>query len=537
MTQHRPERRARTVAMVGLIFSILVSVFFLLLTSWSDSEALRALTRFTAVGNLIWFFLVLIYHQRVLVQDEAFESEQIRRERAAGVIGEAIFDVDDEELLLARRRLRWMYRWVLPAFTILIIGSLVAVGLAAWEWELNASVWRRDWPGVKHSGLLAWFVGGASFLSFLLSRYAVGMARHAEWRMLRAGASWLMGVTLAGLTLVVTLGILHFSPTSPVSERILAYVLRILLLVLAGEILLNFVLDFYRPRGVDDEPRPAFDSRLLGLFSEPGGIARSIAEAINYQFGFEVSSTWFYKLLQRSVVPLLGFGVAAMLAASCLVFVENNEEAVVERFGSRLPRVLGPGVHAKLPWPVDIAYKVASSKVHELKIGIEPPKDPNRPPRDDDSLILWTNQHSQEPHLEVLVATPRLESYVARAVLASQPAAGAPTTQPGEADAPIQAGEAVAVSMMRVAVSLQYQIRDAADWLTTYDKPEEMLKAIANREIIRYCASVDVNGLIGGQRSQIEKALWETIQKRTDEAKLGVEIVFLGRAEGGGLDP
>src|SRR5262249_29403785 len=119
MTQHRPERRARTVALIGLSFTILVSVALLLLTSYSDSEALRGLTRFALVGNIIWFFLILIYHQRVLVQEEAFETEQLRRERATGVLGEAIFDVEDEQLLLARRRLRWMYRFVLPVFTLL----------------------------------------------------------------------------------------------------------------------------------------------------------------------------------------------------------------------------------------------------------------------------------------------------------------------------------------------------------------------------------------------------------------------------------
>src|SRR5205814_4698108 len=57
---------------------------------------------------------------------------------------------------------------------------------------------------------------------------------------------------------------------------------------------------------------------------------------------------------------------------------------------------------------------------------------------------------------------------------------------------------------------------------------EEMLKAMANREINRYCASVDVNGLIGGQRPAIEAALYEAIQKRADDARLGIKIVFLG---------
>ena len=90
--------------------------------------------------------------------------------------------------------------------------------------------------------------------------------------MLRSGASWLMGITLGAVAVAATLAVLHYS-SAALPERVLAYVLRLLLLLLAVEITFNFVLDFYRPRGPDEEPRPAFDSRLFGLFAEPGGIA------------------------------------------------------------------------------------------------------------------------------------------------------------------------------------------------------------------------------------------------------------------------
>lgn len=528
MTEHRPERRARTVALVGLVFEVLLTAFFALLTAWSGSEATRALTLLSGIGVTIWFVLALVYHQRVLVQEEMFESEQLRKEREGG-LGGAIFEVDEEQLLLARRRLQWMYKWLVPVFSVIVIVELACAGFLYWSWSFRLSLWADEWRQVQNTGLLIWFIGGAAFLSFLLSRYAVGMARQREWQLLRAGASWLMGITLAAVALAITLGVLHFFKT-PVPEHVVAKVLRGLLLVLAAEIALNQVLDLYRPRLAGEEPRPAFDSRLLGLFSEPGGIARSIADAINYQFGFEVSSTWFYQLLQRSVVPLIGFAVLALLAASSLVFVGNNEVAVVERFGQILspgPKgVLEPGLHFKWPWPIDVARKVAAAQVHELKIGLEAPK--TNAPKDQAELILWTNTHSQEPHLEVLVATPKLAEFLKRpGVLSggssSRPAAEIPSSRPA-----VQPGEAVAVSLMRVAVSLQYQIRNAREWVATYENPEEMLKTLANREIIRYCASVDVDGLIGAQRGEIEQALWRAIQAAADRVNLGVDVVFLG---------
>jgi len=515
MNTQTAERRARNVALVGLAFELLLVVVFTLLTLWTRSEAMRGLTLLAGLGLPIWVFLSLIYQQRALVQDEAFETELLRQEQRRS--GGAIFDVEAEELLLAKRRLQWMYRWVLPAFGLALIGGLVAAERTLYAWGLGLSVWAETWPAVEKASLATWFVGGTAFLSFLLSRYATGMARQPEWRLLRAGASYLMGVTLGAAALTLTFGALHLART-PVPEHFLAYALRILLLLLAGEFALNFVLDIYRPRVEGEEPRPAFDSRLLGLFSEPGGLARSIADAINYQFGFEVSSTWFYKLMQQAVVPLVGFAVVTLFAASCLVFVEAESQIVVERFGEKVV-VLEPGLHLKYPWPVDIAYRVDTQRIHELKVGTTTRTKKEK----DEKLILWTNRHFSDPHLEVLVATPKLEQYWVPAgseeVLSVK--------RMGEGGF-ATGGEAVPVSMLRVAVTVQYRIKDAYQWLTTYEDPEAMFKAIAERETVRYCASVDVANILGARRGPIERALWEAIEKQAAAQNIGIEVVFLG---------
>jgi len=524
MTTQRPERRARTVALAGLAFQILLAAFFAVLWSWCNSEALRALVLLTAVGNVVWLFLVMVCHQRVLVQEEAFETEQLRRERAGAAGTDAIFDVGEEELLLARRRLRWMYRWLLPIFSVLIIGLLVLAGLWRWNWPIGQALSSAKWSAIdiEKAPLLFFLTLGAAFVSFLLSRYATGMSRYKEWQILHSGATWLMGVTLATGAFSAALGALYVAKT-PIPERVVAHGLRILLLVLAAETLLNLVLDFYRPRAPDEEPRPAFDSRLLGLFTEPGGIARSIADAINYQFGFEVSSTWFYKLLQRSVVPLIGFAVVMMFLLSSLLFVGANEEAVIERFGLKV-RVVKDGLHLKWPWPIEKAYKVATAQVHDLRIGIlEEPEKPGKK-----ELFLWTNQHAWEPHLNVLVATPRLAS-----APTTQPKVEnlVPTTRPARESEGLAAS--VPVSQLRISAAIQFRIKDAYDWLRRYGGPEdegprEVLSAIARREIMRQCASVDVVGLMGTKRGETEQRLREEIQKKADELDLGVEIVFLG---------
>lgn len=518
MTTDRPERRARTVALAGLGLQILLALGFAFLMVWGKSEALRAVALFAGAGVPIWLVLLLVFHQKVLVQEEVFETEELRRDREGAKRTAAIFDVADEELLLAQRRLRWMYRWLLPIFAVIVIAILTAMALAGWTWSIFAGLGQHEWSEIEHTLILVSFVGGAAFISFLFSRYATGMAKYSEWRMLHAGAAWMMGVTLAALATAIMIGIIHFLDKDK-PEHILAYVLRGLMLVLALEILLNFVLDFYRPRAAGEEPRPSFDSRLLGLFTEPGGIAKSIADAMNYQFGFEVSKTWFYKLLERSVVPLIGFALLTLVAASCMMFVEAEEAAVVERFGEKR-RVVGSGFHWKLPWPIECAYKVRTRTVHEFHVGDLEEPDPSRT---DEELILWTNKHSSEPHLEVLTAAPRLAPYLegGRVDTVDPETARGTRVTVGE-------GLAVPVSQLRVALTIHYRILDPYQWLRTYSDPEGVLEAIAERSMTRYSAGVEVSDLLGGDRGRIESALEKSIKQEAQNRGLGIDIVFIG---------
>ncbi len=526
MTSTWPEKRALTVSLVGLLFQTGLATFLVLLALWTGSEAVEATALLAACGIPIWIFLALTYKQRQLVREETLESEQLRQERAAGGAGAALFAADEERLLLARRRLMWMYRWLLPFFTVVTIGLLAGLGLG-YSWSFSRSIYDKTWAVPVNESLSFAFVVGASFLAFLLSRYATGMARQPEWRLLRAGAAWLMGNTLAGIATAVVLGLVHFQIILP--ERVAAYALRVLMIVLSVEFLLNFVLDFYRPRQPGEEPRPAFDSRLLGLFCEPGGIARSIAEALNYQFGFEVSSTWFYKLMQRAITPVIGFGVLTLFAVSCLVIVNPGEAVVVERFGRPLQSgrtiqamengkpvekldALGPGLHLKYPWPIDVAYRYPAGQVQETLVGVKE----EAAEQDLKTALVWTVKHPAVPELTVIVATSGTGPAAATQPSAGDRSGGGPSDR------------SVAVSLIRVALPIQYRIKDLAAWRTKFVDPARVFEELAYRELVRYSASVDVDQAMGADRKRIADDLERIIQAEADALGLGVQIVTLG---------
>ena len=116
-----------------------------------------------------------------------------------------------------------------------------------------------------------------------------------------------------------------------------------LMAILAIEILLNFVLDFYRPRVEGVEERPAYDSRLLGLLLTPAGLFKTVSATLDYQFGFRVSQTWFYRFTEQWIAPLILFDILTLYVLTCFVVVGPEQQGVLERCGV-FQRGAGPGI-------------------------------------------------------------------------------------------------------------------------------------------------------------------------------------------------
>jgi len=343
------------------------------------------------------------------------------------------------------------------------------------------------------------------------------MSRQAEWKPLRAGGSSLLGVAVLFFGLALALALEHLFKLSgrnlPDPVKLISYAIPILLVVLGIETALNLILDIYRPRLKGQYSRSAFDSRLLGVINEPGGILRSAADAIDYQFGFQVSQTWFYKLLEKWIVPLVLLGAVTLYLLSTIVVVSPDEQAIIERFGNPLTkagdkRLLGPGLALKWPWPVDIVYKYPTETISEISIGYVPKVDPETGEIERHPL-LWGQAHYEEEY-SLLVASEQSSDAVSTSV---------------------------PVSLVIAAVPVQYRIKDLYAFVYNHKEPRELLEYICYRELTKYAASAKIEvddeahmeqSLLGAGRAEARAVLTEKIQQAADEEQLGIEIVFLG---------
>jgi len=499
-------KRPEHIALVSLVLNILFFGIAFFLGRWSGIFAISAVGWFILSVALIWFVLCIQFHQRFLAEQEKLDISLLARDEKASTI----FQAKTEQAALfsvAQRRLEIVERWFIPIFSVFIAAYQIVVGL----YYLN-TLKSGTSEDVKQPLLCAIFLAAMAFVSFLLSRYATGMSAQPQWKPLRAGGSSMLGAAVLSFILAIILSLVHLFDFDFLLNIISIVILGILIL-LGIETAINLVLDIYRPRLKGQYSRCAFDSRLLGVINEPGGILRSAADAIDYQFGFKVSQTWFYKLLEQAIVPLVLFAVVTLYLLSCIVVVGPDEEAIVEYFGNPVNdandvRHIGPGLAFKLPWPIEIAYKYPTKRILEIGIGyvIKDEAAEKAQPRPK----LWGLEHYDEEY-HLLVASEQ-----------------------GDTDS---TAETVPVSLVIAAVPVQYRIKSLYDFIYNHEKPEKLLESICYRELTRFASSAKIEvekeseteqSLLGTGRAEAAKILTERVQARADEEGLGVEIVFLG---------
>lgn len=499
-------KRPVHVALVSLILSLVFFGISFLLGRWSGFSAISAVGWLNLSVALIWLVLWLQFYQRSLAEQEKLDAGQLGREGAS-----TIFQAGSEQATLfyvANRRLQVFERWFIPIFSALIAAYQAGIGL----YLLTAGRTAIATEEMKQPLLCGICMAAIAFTSFLISRYATGMSSQPEWKPLRAGGSSLLGVAVLCFALAVSLALAYLFNFDRFAS-IMALVIPALLVVLGAETALNLVLDIYRPRLKGLYSRSAFDSRLLGVINEPGGILRSAADAIDYQFGFKVSQTWFYKLLEQAIAPLALFAGVTLYLLSCIVVVAPDEQAIIEHFGNPVNdvndvRLAGPGLTLKWPWPIDKVYKYPTKRIAEISIGFVPKTD--KQGRVEHGPLLWGESHYQQEY-ELLVASDQRGTK--------------------------SVGGTVPVSLVIAAVPVQYRIKDLYSFVYNHSAPEKFLASICYRELTKLAAAARIevdspadlaHSLLGAGRTEAGDLLAARIQKDADEAGLGVEVVFVG---------
>jgi len=501
---HHACQRATTTALTGLILQIAIATTLLVFGLFSGSTAFVFASFFLWIGVLVWLGLIILFYQEKMQLLEALEESELVGEEHT-----SMFDTASDTLRPAAARLKLIHRWIMPIFSLTIAAALIVIGIFLLRF-LNHIDHQDDATRtfIKHTSYLGWALAvsmGFVLTSFIYSRFISGMSKVPAWANLRGGSAWMVGNSI--ILLAVSVGLLFRFFDNDEVLRVVCWAIPVFMLAVAAEIVINFVLNLYRPRLHGEAPRPAFDSKSMSLFASPDSLVRSINEAVNYQFGFDITSSWGYQLFIRSAIWLLGLGIVVLFGMSSLVIVEPTEQAVRIRQGAIVGDVHSPGPMFKLPWPIESAIVENVTQIRHLPLTFVW--------KEDRRVVLWTddfNKHAVTRPLPFIVNDSRGST------------------------------EAISddlLSLVDLQAIIQYRISKDGflKWLQfgsddierrsrkTYR--ELALIAVAQNELTELFQSLQLDKVLGPERGDISAIAKQQIQAALNLQQSGVEIIAI----------
>ena len=501
---HQACQKAVSTAGSGLLLQICIASILLIFGFLAKDTAFIFASLWVWIGIVVWVGILILYYQQKLERLEALEESELSIDENS-----SMFDGLGENIRPAAKRLKLLHKWIMPSVSLVLAILLALTGFVLLRHlRLLESPDDAIRTTLNLTSLTGWALSislAFALTSFIFSRFVAGMAKVSSWSNLRGGSSWMVGNTILLSSIAIGL-VFRFFDNDAVLNWI-CWAIPIFMLAVSAEILINFALNLYRPRIAGQLPRPAFDSKTLSLFAAPDSFVRSINEAINYQFGFDITSSWGYQLLLRSFAWLIALAMVVLLAVDSMVIVEPTQQAVRLRQGAIVGDVHKPGLLWKFPWPVESAKVVDVSRIRELPLTFEW--------KEERSVYLWSDNLDS-----LAISKPK------------------PFIVTGSSNNEVVASEDV-LALLDVRAVLQYRVADDGllDWLTfgsdVIDRRSQRsqreigLLAIAQQSLTSMLQKKTLTEILSSDRANFTTAVTMDLQTKFNAYGAGVDVISL----------
>ena len=242
--------------------------------------------------------------------------------------------------------------------------------------------------------------------------------------------------------------------------------------------------------------------RLLAFEREPGRVARAARKVTSAAARFDADEAlhaaahrWRELLAAGSVVAILAW------LASGLTAVAGNEAVLVQRFGA-LRAELGPGLHARYPWPLEVQTRYRPGEPRRIEIGF-------RRAALGDVRLAETALAEQE----------RLRGGEA-ADLGWESAHGVEFDRLAD-ESTYATGDGNLVELLAV---VRVRLTDPAAYLLGAANPDAAIRAAAEGTLREKVAATAFHSLLTGGRAGLERATAAALRDRLP-ATLGVAVI------------
>jgi regulator of protease activity HflC (stomatin/prohibitin superfamily) len=474
-----------SMGVLGLVVSLFVDLFSpnSLWTAVLTNSAASLLVLASALQSAQ---VVALWRARVIAPDDALAAnadetveadEQGWYDRLLGRIGGAGTSMVGQ----IGAPVFWLAGWVLLA--------LISISM----------IWNMGLIG-SDVGLVGSIVGG------LLLLIGFGLLVLERQFSNESEASWPEAEQLAQLTrvaigtLLIASFCLFFSSVDRVWPARLAVLIGLLPGLVALELFIRALLSIFSPRNERLEPRMVASSFVAGLLRWPPRPLMALQNELHNRFGIDLRQIWAFTYMRRAFLPVLAVIVALGWALSGVHEIPMQGRGIYERFGKPV-EVMGPGLHAGLPWPFGTMLAVENGVVHELATSVsegassEQALDPAEGPPPAVANRLWDATHINDKSQ----------------VIASG------------------SGDKQSFQIVNMDVRFVYRVglSDEAAMAATYNSADipSLIRSTASRVLVHDFASRTLDELLGEQRTDLAADIGDAVQRDLKKLDSGVEIL------------
>lgn len=469
---------------LGLVVSLFVDLFSpnslwtAVLTNSAASLLVLAAATQSAQVVALWRAHVIAPDEAVIVVNEQAETEEPGwYDRLLGRIGGAGTSMVGQ----IGAPVFWLAGWALLALiSISMIWNMALVGSSV--------------------GLTGSVVGGLLLLigfGLLVLERQFSNESEASW----PEAEQLSQISRVAIgTLLIAAFCLFFSSADRVWPARLAVLIGLLPGLVAVELLIRALLSIFSPRNDRLEPRLVASSFVAGLLRWPPRPLTALQNELHNRFGIDLRQIWAFTYMRRAFLPVMAVIVALGWALSGVHEIPMQGRGIYERFGKPV-EVMGPGLHAGLPWPFGTVLPVENGVVHELATSVsegastEQTLDPAEGPPPAVANRLWDATHINDKSQ----------------VIASG------------------SGDKQSFQIVNMDVRFVYRIGldDEAAMAATYNSADipSLIRSTASRVLVHDFASRTLDELLGEQRTDLAADIGNAVARDLKKLDSGVEIL------------
>lgn len=203
----------------------------------------------------------------------------------------------------------------------------------------------------------------------------------------------------------------------------------------------------------------------------------SVISFLEENTGITLRSLWSIKYV-KTLIPYSVVGLALLLWGSTgIVYVQSHQEAAVYRLGTLQEELLEPGLHLRMPYPLEKAEVYDTQTVNKLTIGYKSTENADN---------VWTEAHGDSEYRLLLGSGNELVS---------------------------------------INLRVEYRISDLKQYLSSASNPEKILEGKAYELVTERTINSDLDAMLSTDRESFVQSFRQDLSEDLGQIQTGLSVV------------